>query len=193
MTRAEVTGLLTQTLIDDKLSDRKYYAREVTLDYGTNHPKRVDVMQFSPAGVVYPSDIEKGTFTCYEVKSCIEDVYSGNGLNFYGERNYIVTTMETWKRLQPDLRSGKFMEYLKANYPESSTYFGVLAAVPDTVNLKDTDALYTEFENPTVFDGERRWRFSTAMPCRPGPRARSMTEMLFCMLRSKHSATNFVE
>lgn len=86
MDRKETTTLLTDILIRDKLSDRKYYAKEVTLDYGTIHPKRVDVMQFAPAGVTYASDIEKGIFTCFEIKSCYNDVYSGNGLNFYGEK-----------------------------------------------------------------------------------------------------------
>ena len=105
MNRKETTKLLTQILINDKLTDRKYYAREVTLDYGTNHPKRIDVMQFIPKGVVHTSDIEKGIFISYEIKSCKEDIYSGNGLNFYGEKNYIVTTMETYrfKRYKSDL------------------------------------------------------------------------------------------
>ena len=94
MNRKEITKLLTDILISDKLSDRKYYAKEVTLDYGTENQRRVDVMQFSPKGVLHTSDIEKGTFTCYEVKSCIQDVYSGHGLNFYGEKNFIVTTRQ---------------------------------------------------------------------------------------------------
>lgn len=42
-------------------------------------------------------DLQQRIFTCYEIKSCKEDVYSGNGLNFYGEKNYIVTTMECYK------------------------------------------------------------------------------------------------
>ena len=112
MDRKATTELLTEILISDKLSDRKYYAREVTLDYGTSHPKRIDVMQFIPKGVVYPSDIEKGIFTCYEIKSCKEDVYSGNGLNFFGEKNYIVTTMETYKILQDDIRENKLSDYI---------------------------------------------------------------------------------
>ena len=87
MNRKETTKFLTEVLIKDRLSDRKYYAKEVTLDYGTNHSKRVDVMQFLPKGVTYASDIEKGIFICYEIKSCKEDLYSGNGLNFYGEKN----------------------------------------------------------------------------------------------------------
>lgn len=39
MDRKETTALLTDILIHDRLSDRKYYAKEVTLDYGTIHPR----------------------------------------------------------------------------------------------------------------------------------------------------------
>ena len=190
MTRAETTEFLTATLVRDKLSDRKYFAREVTLDYGTRHPKRVDVMQFSPAGVTYPSDNEKGVFVCYEVKSCIEDVYSGHVLNFFGEKNYIVTTMKTWKRLQEDLRSDKFTDFLKNVHPGSSSYFGVMALVAGSVALNDTQALFEEFLHPTPLSCNKDWHFSTPMPCRQGPRRRSMNELLFAMLRAKHSETN---
>lgn len=76
---------LSELLVANRLSGRgKYYAREVSIDYGTSKVKRIDFMQFEPAGVIYQGDIEKGIFTCYEVKSCREDVYSGNGLNFLG-------------------------------------------------------------------------------------------------------------
>lgn len=68
MDRKQTTKFLTKTLIETRLSDRKYYAKEVTLDYGTSHPKRVDVMEFKPQGVIYASDIEKGIFVCYEIK-----------------------------------------------------------------------------------------------------------------------------
>ena len=191
MNRKEITTLLTEILIADKLRDRKYYAKEVTLDYNTDHSKRIDVMQFAPIGATSPSDIEKGVFICYEIKSCKEDVYSGNGLNFYGERNYIVTTMNTYKTLQPDLGSGDFGRFLIEHYPESSHHYGVLVPVPAFIDLRDTNALYNEFEHPTVFVGTAtEWKLWTAMPCNEGPRQRSMTELLFCMLRSKHSSTN---
>ena len=191
MDRKQTTELLTDILIRDKLSDRQYYAREVTLDYGTNHSKRIDVVQFSPKGVIYASDMEKGIFTCYEVKSCIADVYSGNGLNFFGEKNYIVTTMDTYKKLQEDMREGKFQKYLKENYSESSNYYGVLVPVPSHIDLRSTDDTYAEYENPTELKGNSvDWKLWTALPCREGPRVRSTVEMLFCMLRSKHSNAN---
>lgn len=83
MNRRETTDFLSRLLITSRLSGRgKYWVDEVSIDYGTKDVKRVDFMQFEPNGVIYQSDIEKGIFTCYEVKSCKEDVYSGNGLNF---------------------------------------------------------------------------------------------------------------
>ncbi len=191
MNRKETTKLLTDILINDKLSDRKYYAREVTLDYGTDHTKRIDVVQFCPQGVIFASDIEKGSFICYEIKSCREDVYSGNGLNFFGEKNYIVTTMKNYKDLQEDLRDGTLQKYVKENYPESSSYYGFMVAVPSYVDLRSTDSTYAEFENPTEFGGKAwDWKLQTIYPCHEGPRTRSTTEMLFCMLRSKHNPTN---
>ena len=84
MNRAETTRFLGD-LLKERLGFRSYWSREVSIDYGTNRVKRVDFMQFVPPGVIYPSEIEKGIFICYEVKSCREDVYSGNGLNFLGE------------------------------------------------------------------------------------------------------------
>lgn len=191
MDRKKTTKLLTDIVIFNRLLDRKYYAKEVTLDYGTNHSKRIDIMQFIPQGVTYPSDIEKGKFICYEIKSCMQDIYSGNGLNFYGEKNYIVMTMETYKLFQNDYRSGKFSRYLLENYPESSQYFGILVPIPAYIDLRDADAIYKEFDNPTQFNGkDTDWKLWTAINCREGYRIRSTTELLFCMLRSKHNASN---
>ena len=81
----------------------KNWAKEVSIDYGTKDVKRIDFMQFEPAGVTSISAIEKGIFICYEIKSCRDDVFSGNGLNFIGEKNYIVTTMACWKSIQEDM------------------------------------------------------------------------------------------
>ncbi len=190
MNRKETTTFLTELLIRDRLSDRKYYAKEVTLDYGTNHPKRIDIMQYSPDGTTYVSDIEHGCFTCYEIKSCIQDVYSGNGLNFYGEKNYIVTTMETYKKLLEDMRNGKLDEHIKdfMGIPKEGTcpYFGVIVPVPDSCNLREKTI--EEFKNPTPLDADIRWTTSIIYPqSTKWHRTRGTTELLFCMLRSKHS------
>lgn len=194
MNRSKITTLLTDVLIRSKLTDRKYYAKEVTLDYGTNHSKRIDVMQFVPKGVIYASDIEKGIFICYEIKSCIEDVYSGNGLNFYGEKNYLVLTMDTYKKLQPDFMDGTFFQFVREHNPESVNNVGIMVAVPQYVDLRSTNyasAVYREYENPTpLTDNAADWKLWTAISCQEKPRKRSTTELLFCMLRSKHSNIN---
>lgn len=55
------------------------------------------------------------------------------------------------------------------------------AAIPDWAEATD------EFEKPTPLDAEvRQWKLAVILPCRYGPRKRSMTELLFCMLRSGH-------
>lgn len=192
LNRKETTQLLTDILIHDRLSDFKYFAKEVTLDWGTAHPKRVDVMQFCPGGTTFVSDIEKGTFICYEIKSCVDDVYSGSGLNFFGEQNYIVCTMQTYKDLTANPESqSKLVNYLIEHYPMSSTHFGFMVPVPWYINLQGMQHVYPEFENPSPFEGEAsKWRLKTMMQCRPGVRTRSIVELLFCMFRSKHSYTN---
>lgn len=191
MKRKETTRLLTDILVNTRLKDRKYFAKEVTLDYGTKHLKRIDVMQFIPKGVVHSSDIEKGIFICYEIKSCIEDIYSGNGLNFYGETNYLVVTMDTYKKLQPDLLNGTFTKFVKEHNPESSNNVGVLVAVPKKINLNSTESLYQEYESPTLLtDKTQEWKLWTAIPSLETSRKRPIVELLFCMLRSKHSFTN---
>lgn len=191
MDRKEKTKLLTDILIKDKLTDRKYYAKEVTLDYGLSNTKRIDVMQFIPKGVLHTSDIEKGIFICYEIKSCREDIYSGNGLNFFGEKNYIVTDMQTYKKLTEDIRKGVLNDYLKKNFPESSNNFGILVAVPSRIRVTDNNAIYDEFQNPSDLKGDvTDWVLWTAKQCYEKSRERSTTELLFCMLRSKHSYTN---
>ena len=179
MNRKETTEFLSNLLISNRLNKRgKYYAREVSLDYGTTNVRRVDFMEFNPNGVIYQSDIEKGIFTCYEVKSCKDDVYSGNGLNFIGEKNYIVTTMECYKSLQDDMRSGKLWNHIKECCPESSPHFGFMVPVPFMVKPED------EFYNPTKLNEDIDWELKVIYPCNQGGRRRSTVELLFCMLRS---------
>ena len=193
MNRKETTKFLTDVLITSRLSDRKYYAKEVSLDYGTDHTKRVDVMEFAPMGVIHTSDIEKGSFICYEIKSCKEDIYSGNGLNFLGEKNYLVTTMETYKKIKMDIIEGKLQKYIKEHYPESSSKFGVMVAVPARIDLRDSAAICEEMERSTPLGGEpARWKMYTIERAYECWRNRSTTELLFCMLRSKHSYSNYL-
>lgn len=136
---------------------------------------------------VFPVEgaIEKGIFTCYEIKSCKEDVYSGNGLNFIGEKNYLITTMECYKEILPDLKNGKFAQHIRENFPECYAEIGnmgVMVAVPYQRDAAE------EFENPTPLGGDvEKWRLSVVLKCgNNGPRKRSMTELLFSMVRSGH-------
>lgn len=182
MNRKETTLFLSHILERTKLNVfGKHYAKEVSIDPWTSNAKRVDYMQFSPGDQMSISGIEKGIFTCYEIKSCKEDVYSGNGLNFYGEKNYIVTTMECYKDLIQDLQNGKFDEHLHQCNPESSKYWGIMVAVPCMREPED------EFQNPTPIGDANvtGWELKVVKPCRMGLRKKSMTELLFCMLRSE--------
>lgn len=181
MNRKETTKFLSDLLVSDRLTGMgKHYAREVSIDYGTTNVKRVDFMQFEPQNTYSVSGIEKGIFTCYEIKSCKEDVYSGNGLNFLGEKNYIVTTMQCYKDIQKDIREGKLWRHIQECCPESSGHFGIMVPVPWSFKPED------EYENPTELTNDIACELKIILPCRIGDRKRSMTELLFCMLRSGH-------
>lgn len=188
MNRTETTKFLTDILVTDRLSDRKYFAKEVSVDYGTDHTKRVDVMQFVPEGVIHASSIEKGVFICYEIKSCKADIYSGNGLNFLGEKNYIVTTMKTYKDILPDITSGHLVQYVKEHFPESSTKFGFMVPVPVSIDCRSVNTISDEIENSTHLGGSvNQWKMHIIYPAHPAFHNRSIVELLFCMLRSKHT------
>lgn len=165
MDRKETTQFLSDLLVRDRLSGRgKYYAKEVSIDYGTTDVKRVDFMQFEPEGVVSISEIEKGIFTCYEIKSCKADFNSGFGKNFLTEKNYFVMPMGTYKEVIQDI-------------PHN---VGVLVPIPQYADK------YDEFETPTELSAEVKWKLNVIKPCHKQLRKRSMTELLFYMLRSGH-------
>lgn len=127
MNRKETTKFLSDLLIQEKLIGMgKYYASEVTLDYGSDKIKRVDFMQFCPVNTMSVSGIEKGEFICYEVKSCLADYKSGHGQNFIGERNYLVMPMTLYKSVVNEL----------------SCHIGIIVPIP-----KGADK-HSEFENP---------------------------------------------
>lgn len=165
MKRKEMTEFLGNLLIQERLSGMgKYWANEVSIDYGTTDVKRVDFMQFEPPKQMSISDLEKGIFTCYEIKSCKADFNSGFGKNFIGEKNYFVMPMRTYKEVIQEI-------------PHS---VGVLVPIPRICADK-----YMEFENPTEIDGDiYKWKlWAIRTPIQTG-RKRSMVELLFCMLRS---------
>lgn len=166
MNRKETTEFLGRLLISDRLNRRgKYWSSEVTLDYGTKNVKRVDFMEFAPAGQINVSDIEKGIFICYEVKSCKADFKSGFGQNFVGEKNYLVMPMSVYKEIAYDV-------------PHD---VGVMVPVPMLAEK------YEEFESPTTLVGEiSDWKLSIIKSAIPKGRKKPMNELLFCMLRSGH-------
>lgn len=164
MNRKEITKFLGNLLKRDKFSGvGKHWASEVSIDYGTKDVKRIDFMQFTPQDQMSVSGIEKGTFTCYEIKSCKADFNSGFGKNFIAERNYFVMPMATYKEVINEI-------------PHA---VGVLCPVPLGRDKHE------EFENPTAIDGDiSKWELVSIINTYPKPRKRSITELLFCMLRS---------
>ena len=165
MDRKETTKFLGELLERQYLSGLgKHWAKEVNIDPGSARThRRIDYMLFQPAGQCNISDIEKGIFICYEIKSCKADYHSGNGLNFGGDRNYVVTTMETYKQIMREV-------------PWS---VGVYVACPESREPTD------EFESPTPIDDKTvDWTLKITTVAHPIDRQRSMSQLLFYMLRS---------
>lgn len=105
MTRKDITSslsLLLEKHIDPHNDPRIYWAKEVTFDYATENPFRVDYMRFNPVNNTV-SGIEKGDFYCYEIKSSVEDFRSKNGHNFIGDMNYYVMTVETFEAIKTQI------------------------------------------------------------------------------------------
>lgn len=166
MDRKATTKFLGDLLISEKFQGLgKYWASEVSLDYGTTHVRRVDFMQFVPQNQVDISGLEKGIFICYEVKSCKADFNSGFGQNFVGEKNYFVMPMSLFKELQKELPHG----------------VGVLCPIPVGFDKN------AEFENPTPLNiHDYKWELVVMKKAFQVGRKRSMNELLFCMLRAGH-------
>lgn len=102
MTRKEITKKLSAVLeysLNPNCDPRFYIAKEVTFDYASVHPVRVDYMKFKPVNNTV-SGIEKGDFYCYEIKSSVADFKSKNGHNFIGDYNYYVMTAETYSQVK---------------------------------------------------------------------------------------------
>lgn len=163
MNRKDITRFLGELLKKERFGGLgKYWASEVSIDYGTTDVKRIDFMQFEPANVVGVSGIEKGIFICYEIKSCKEDFRSGFGKNFIAEKNYYVMPMSTYKEVIQDI-------------PHN---VGVLVPIPVYADK------HAEFESPTELSLDFRWKLVSIRSAHQQLRKKSMTELLFCMLRS---------
>ena len=165
MNRKETTQFLSDLLVIERLSGMgKYYAKEVSIDYGTSDVKRVDFMQYEPQSTVSISALEKGIFICYEVKSCIEDFHSQNGHNFIAEKGYYVMPMEV----------------LKAVTTEIPHNIGVICPIPRYSTWQ------AEWDNPTPLDApDINWSMHIVRSCLIQTRKKSMVEWLFSMLRAK--------
>lgn len=81
---------------------RIYWAREVTVNYGTEQQKRVDYMLFKPV-TNSVSGVEKGDFTCFEVKSSVDDFRSKNGHNMIGDYNYYVMPEDVYEQVKSEI------------------------------------------------------------------------------------------
>ena len=102
MGRKEITESLSKALekyLDPHNDTRIYWAKEVTFDYSSTAPIRVDYMRFKPVNNKV-SGIEKGDFYCYEIKSSIEDFHSKNGHNFIGDLNYYVMPEDVFQAIK---------------------------------------------------------------------------------------------
>ena len=105
MSRTDTTqtlSALTEWLINPKNDPRIYWAKEVTFDYATLNPIRVDYMRFKPVNNTV-SGIEKGDFYCYEVKSSVADFHSKNGHNFIGDFNYYVMPPKVFELVKDEI------------------------------------------------------------------------------------------
>ena len=105
MKRPEITKQLSELLekhIDPHNDPRVYWAKEVTFDYATSNTVRVDYMLFKPVNNSI-SGIEKGDFSCYEIKSSVDDFHSKNGHNFIGNKNYYVMPESVFENVKNEI------------------------------------------------------------------------------------------
>lgn len=165
MKRAEITELLDSELIRLRLTRKNAYsfwAHEVWIDRYTDHEKRVDFVEFLPKGGVRYSDaphVEHGTFSFYEVKSCMADLKSGHGLNFMGDENWLVMPVELF---EPYKRARIDDDYVRAHTRLARCL------------------LYGIGRNGKPTFWEQPKDYANDWACRK----RSASEILFCMMRA---------
>lgn len=165
MNRKETTKLLSDLLIGNVLSG-KYWANEVTFNYGRPGECRIDFMTFTPINQS-TSGIEHGVFAAYEVKSCLADFRSDNGHNMIMDKNYYVMPMELYKKVVRELP------------------YNVGVYCPVRVG-RDKMA---EFEDPTKTEDlkDKKLEMRCIRAARLKSRDISNSVALFCMLRSGYS------
>lgn len=106
MGRREITAGLSALLERRLAKERAKYAREVEIEEpATGKLLRVDYMAYSYTATRQgkAAFAELGIVTVYEVKSCMADYKSGNGLGFYGDRNVLVCPSSLAEQLRGNL------------------------------------------------------------------------------------------
>lgn len=123
--RPEITkqlALLLEKHINPHNDPRIYMSKEVTFDYASINPIRVDYMRFKPVNNTV-SGIEKGDFYCYEIKSSIEDFNSKHGHNFIGDYNYYIMPEEVYLKVKDKI------PYAVGVYSPKETPYGTIDLV----------------------------------------------------------------
>lgn len=88
------------------------------------------------------------------------------------------------EELKPCPFCGGKAEILISEYEDSRKEYLVACTECDGMVERWREVM-EEFENPTPLDGDtEKWKLSVALNCHAGSRKRSMTELLFCMVRS---------
>ncbi len=119
MNRKETTKQLSEMVeshFNNNKDTRVYLSKEVTFDYSSAHPIRVDYVLFKPINNTV-GGIEQGAFYCFEIKSCKEDFYSGHGLNFIGDYNYLILpTEKLYNEIKTSIKNTKLGVYIPNGY-----------------------------------------------------------------------------
>lgn len=134
--RTDTTNDLSD-LVRKRLSNQSsFWAEEVELDFGK---ARIDFVGFKPFNILQLGmcsvSIDKGIFSFYEVKSCMADFKSGNGLTFLGDENYLVCERELADQLHKKMMLPAGVKVLVPNKPRTglvtafdlSNSYGVLS------------------------------------------------------------------
>lgn len=178
LSRKETTSLLSSELVRLVLTRKNaysYWAHEVEVyDERKGATTWVDFMQFEPAGyhtATHPGNVERGTFTCYEVKSCIADIKSGHGLNWFGDENYMVIPVELFPKFRRayhgsfeknfEDRDEKLREHIPSLYGFKFMFYGIGRNGRGAFRTLDLDDLMRRL-----------------------PRTKPASELLLCMMRA---------
>ena len=178
MQRKEITALLSDLLERDILGDSTW-AREVKYSkLGIDGVGgRIDYMQFIPEVKDHycatERSVQRGDFNVYEIKSDINDYMSGCGLNFIGDYNSLVMTMELFKYLRQQRR-----------IPYG---IGVFVPVPMYTGKQPNSYFYSELCEPSKLTDDRTaWRLHKMIaPIKSCKCFHGTAELLYAMLRAK--------